>query len=141
MESLVKERRQLEKDLATAKKQLALGGGGGGTAVEEISGIKFIGRVLDGVSGKDLRSMLNEQLQSIGTGIVAFVATNDGKAAVAVAVTPDLTDQYSAVDLVNAGAEKVGGRGGGKPGMAQAGGNNVAGADDALGAIKAMLAG
>ncbi len=141
VESLVKERRQLEKDLATAKKQLALGGGGGGTAVEEISGIKFIGRVLDGVSGKDLRSMLNEQLQSIGTGIVAFVATNDGKAAVAVAVTPDLTDQYSAVDLVNAGAEKVGGRGGGKPGMAQAGGNNVAGADDALGAIKAMLAG
>ena len=140
VEALMKERKQLEKDLAQAKKKLALGGGGGGSAsVEELGGIKFIGRVLDGVSGKDLRSMLNEQIQSIGSGIVAFVATNEGKAAVAVAVTPDLRDTHSAVDLVNAGAEKVGGRGGGKPGMAQAGGNNVAGANDALAAIKSIL--
>jgi len=95
--------------------------------------------VLDGVSGKDLRSMLNEQLSAIGSGIVAFVAKDAGKVAVAVAVTDDLTDKFSAVTLVNAGAEKVGGRGGGKPGMAQAGGSNVEGADDALAAIKAAI--
>lgn len=141
VQNLLAERKQMEKEISELKKKLALGGGGGGAAaaVEEINGTKFMGRVIAGVSGKDLRGMMNEQLQSIGSGIVAFVATDDGKVAVGVAVTPDLTDKFSAVDLVNAGAEKVGGRGGGKPGMAQAGGNNVAGADDALAAIKAAI--
>ena len=138
--ALLADRKQLEKDLSAAKKQLALGGGSGGASgPKEINGIKFMGRVIDGVSGKDLRAMLNEQVQSIGSGIVAFVATDSGKVAVAVAVTPDLTGTHSAVTLVNAGAEKVGGRGGGKPEMAQAGGNNVAGAEDALAAIKALV--
>ncbi|MEE9346610.1 MAG: alanine--tRNA ligase [Robiginitomaculum sp.] len=137
---LMAEKRQLEKDLSEAKKQLALGGSGGGaTQAEDIGGVKFMGRVLDGVSGKDLRSMLNEQISAIGSGIVAFVAKDGEKVAVGVAVTEDLQGDYSAATLVNAGAEKVGGRGGGKPGMAQAGGNNVAGADDALAAIKAAL--
>ncbi len=136
---LMAEKRQLEKDLSEAKKQIALGGGGGASGPEDINGVKFLGRVLDGVSGKDLRAMLNEQGSEIGSGIVAFVAKDSGKVAVGVVVTDDLTGKYSAVDLVNAGAEKVGGRGGGKPGMAQAGGNNVAGADDALAAIKAAI--
>ncbi len=140
VKSLMDDRRKMEKEISELKKKIALGGGGGGSmAAEEINGIKFLGKVLDGVSGKDLRGMMNDQLQSIGSGVVAFVATDDGKVAVGVAVTPDLTDKYSAVDLVNAGAEKVGGRGGGKPGMAQAGGSNVAGADDALEAIKAAV--
>ncbi len=136
---LMGEKRQLEKDLSEAKKQIALGGGSGKSESETINGVKFMGRVLDGVSGKDLRAMLNEQGSAIGSGIVAFVAKDDGKVAVGVVVTDDLIGTYSAVDLVNAGAEKVGGRGGGKPGMAQAGGNNVEGADDALAAIKAAL--
>jgi len=136
---LMAEKRQLEKDLSEAKKQIALGGGGGASGPEDINGVKFMGRVLNGVSGKDLRAMLNEQGSEIGSGIVAFVAKDSGKVAVGVVVTDDLTGKYSAVDLVNAGAEKVGGRGGGKPGMAQAGGNNVAGADDALAAIKAAI--
>ena len=138
--TLTAEKRQLEKDLSEAKKQIALGGAGGGASgPETINGVSFMGRVLDGVSGKDLRAMLNEQGSAIGSGIVAFVAKDDGKVAVGVVVTDDLQGQYSAVDLVNAGAEKVGGRGGGKPGMAQAGGNNVAGADEALAAIKAAI--
>jgi len=140
IEALMAERKTLEKALSEAKKALALGGSGGSVAkAEEINGIKFIGGVLDGVSGKDLRAMLNDQLSSIGSGIVGFVAKDGGKVAVAVAVTDDLTGTYNAATLVNAGAEKVGGRGGGKPGMAQAGGNNVAGADDALAAIKAAI--
>lgn len=137
--ALLAERKQLEKDLSKVKKELALGGGGGGSAAEEINGVSFMGRVLDGVSGKELRGMLNEQIQAVGSGIVAFVAKDDGKVAVAVAVSKDITDTYSAVTLVNAGAEKVGGRGGGRPEMAQAGGNNVDGADDALAAIKAAI--
>lgn len=137
--ALMAERKQLEKDLSQAKKDLALGGGGSGGGVEEINGVPFMGRVLDGVSGKDLRSMINEQVQSIGTGIVGFVATDNGKVAVAVGVSKDLTDRFSAVTLVNAGAEKVGGRGGGKPEMAQAGGSDVSGAPAALEAIKAAI--
>ena len=140
IEALMAERKKLEKELSAAKKALALGGSGGGAAkAEEINGVKFIGGVLDGVSGKDLRAMLNDQLSSIGSGIVGFVAKDGEKVAVAVAVTDDLTGTYNAATLVNAGAEKVGGRGGGKPGMAQAGGTNVAGADDALAAIKAAI--
>ncbi|NNE56585.1 MAG: alanine--tRNA ligase [Hellea sp.] len=137
--SLLEERRQMEKEISELKKKVAMGGGGEAAQAEDIGGTKFLGRVLNGVSGKDLRSMLNEQVQAIGSGIVALVATDGGKVAVAVGVTPDKTDKYSAVTLVNAGAEKVGGRGGGKPEMAQAGGNNVDGAADALAAIKAAI--
>jgi len=140
VQNLMDDRRKMEKEIAELKKKIALGGGGGvAMSAEEINGTKFLGKVLDGVSGKDLRGMMNDQLQAIGSGIVAFIATNEGKVAVGVAVTPDLTDKYSAVDLVNAGAEKVGGRGGGKPGMAQAGGTNVDGADDALAAIRSSV--
>ncbi len=137
--ALLADRKKLEKELSEAKKALALGGSGGAAKSEEINGVKFIGGVLDGVSGKDLRAMLNDQLSAIGSGIVAFVAKDGEKVAVAVAVTDDLIGTHSAATLVNAGAEKVGGRGGGKPGMAQAGGTNVAGADDALAAIKAAI--
>ena len=140
IEALMAERKKLEKELSEAKKALALGGPGGGAAkAEEINGIKFIGGVLDGVTGKDLRAMLNDQLSAIGSGIVAFVAKDGGKVAVAVAVTDDLTDTYSAATLVNAGAEKVGGRGGGKAGMAQAGGSQPENAEAALEAIKAAI--
>lgn len=136
---LTKDKRQLEKDLAKVRKELALGGGGGSTAAEDINGVKFMGRVLQGVSGKDLRTMIEEQKQKLGSGIVAFVAVDDGKVAVAVGVTSDLTDSYNASKLVNLGAEKVGGRGGGRPDMAQAGGSQVEHADAALEAIKAGL--
>jgi len=140
IETLLSDRKALEKELSEAKKQLALGGASGGAAsAEDIGGVQFMGRVLDGVSGKDLRSMLNDQLSAIGSGIIAFVATDGPKVAVAVAVSDDLTERYSAAVLVNAGAEKVGGRGGGKPGMAQAGGSQPEHADAALAAIKAAI--
>ena len=140
IEALMAERKKLEKELSEAKKVLALGGSGGGAAkAEEINGVKFIGGVLDGVSGKDLRAMLNDQLSAIGSGIVGFVAKDGGKVAVAVAVTDDLVGTHNAATLVNAGAEKVGGRGGGKPGMAQAGGTQPENADEALAAIKAAI--
>jgi len=141
IEALLAERKQLEKDLSEAKKQLALGGGGAASGPEDINGISFLGRVLDGVSGKDLRSMLNEQIDQLGSGIVAFVARDGGKVAVAVAVSDDVQATHSASDLVNVGAAKVGGRGGGKPGMAQAGGSQPENAEAALDAIKAAVIG
>jgi alanyl-tRNA synthetase len=141
IEALLAERKQLEKDLSEAKKQLALGGGGAASGPEEINGINFLGRVLDGVSGKDLRSMLNEQIAQLGSGIVAFVARDGGKVAVAVAVSEDVQATHSASDLVNKGAAEVGGRGGGKPGMAQAGGSQPENAEAALDAIKSAIGG
>lgn len=140
IDTLMGERKQLEKDLSEARKQLALGGGGAAASgPEDIGGVKFVGRVLDGIGGKELRPMLNEQLDKLGSGIVAFIAREGGKVAVAVAVSDDLTKTYSAVTLVNAGAAEVGGRGGGKPGMAQAGGSQPEKAEQALDAIKAAL--
>ncbi|RZV43588.1 MAG: alanine--tRNA ligase, partial [Acidimicrobiales bacterium] len=94
--SITAEKRQLEKDLAKAKKELALGGGGAASGPEDINGVKFLGRVLQGVSGKELRSMIEEQKQKLGSGIVAFVAVDEGKVAVAVGVTSDLTDAHNA---------------------------------------------
>jgi alanyl-tRNA synthetase len=139
IETLLAERKQLEKDLSEAKKQLALGGGGAASGPEDVNGIAFVGRVLDGVSGKDLRGMLNEQIAQLGSGIVAFIARDGGKVAVAVAVSDDVQTTHNASTLVNAGAAEVGGRGGGKPGMAQAGGTQPENADAALAAIKAAI--
>ena len=141
LEALLAERKQLEKDLAEARKQLALGGGGAATGPEDIGGVPFVGRVLDGISGKELRPMLNEQIAQLGSGVVAFVAKDGGKVAVAVAVSDDRVGELNAATLVNAGAAEVGGRGGGKPNMAQAGGSQPENADKALEAIKAALAG
>ena len=142
IEALVAERKKLERDLAEAKKALALGGGAGvanGDAnedVQDIAGVNYVGRVLEGIAAKDLRGLIDQTKQKIGTGAVAFIGVNDGKAAVAVGVTDDLKDRLSAVDLVRAGATAVGGKGGGgRPDMAQAGGPDGAKADAAVTAI------
>ncbi len=140
--ALSEEKRKLERQLAETKKQLALGGGGSqaSNAPEEIAGVKLIARVAEGVGGKDLRGMIDDAKKQIGSGVVAFVGVNEGKAALAVGVTKDLTDRFNAVELVKAGAEAVGGKGGGgRPDMAQAGGPDGARADAALQAIRDSL--
>lgn len=142
IENLQKERKTLERDLIEAKKQLALGGGGvSGPAVQDIAGIKFMGQVLPGVAPKDLRGMVDDAKKSIGSGVIAFVATNEGKAALVVGVTDDMTESQSAVDLIRAAVPKVGGKGGGgRADMAQAGGPDASGAEAAIDAIQALLA-
>ncbi|WDI30356.1 alanine--tRNA ligase [Hyphococcus flavus] len=143
IEALVAERKKLERDLAEAKKQLALGGGGGAKPADEvieIAGVKFIGKVLDGVAAKDLRGLVDQAKQTIGSGVAAFIGVNEGKAALAVGVTDDLKDKLSAVDLVRAGAEAVGGKGGGgRPDMAQAGGPDGARAAEAIKSIEQAI--
>ena len=142
--ALVEERKVLERELAEARKQLALGGGGGGSgpADEEIGGVKFSGQMLDGLDPKDLRGLLDEAKQRLGSGVAAAVAVNDGRAAFAVAVTDDLTDRFDAVALVRVGVEALGGKGGGgRADMAQGGGPDGTKAAEALDAVRAMLAG
>ena len=139
IESLVAERKNLEKELAEAKKALAMGGsaaGDGGSDVTDIDGVAYTNRRLDGVSGKDLRGLIDVAKTSMGSGVAAYVAVNDGKAAIAVGVTDDLTERFNAVDLVKVGAQVIGGKGGGgRPDMAQAGGPDGGQADAALAAI------
>ena len=95
----------------------------------------------EGVSPKDLKGLVDEAKTKIGSGVAMMVATaEDGKAAVVVGVTDDLTGRISAVDLVRVASEKLGGRGGGgRPDMAQAGGPDGAKADEAIAAVEAML--
>ncbi len=144
IETLMAEKKRLERDLAEAKKKLALGGGAGAAPADEVAdikGVKFIGRVLDGVEAKDLRGLVDQAKLKMGSGVAAFIGVEGGKAALAVGVTDDLKAKISAVDLVRAGAEAVGGKGGGgRPDMAQAGGPDGAKAGEALKAIEAAIA-
>ncbi|MBI1239852.1 MAG: alanine--tRNA ligase [Alphaproteobacteria bacterium] len=140
---LVEERKRLERELLDAKRALALSGVSKGEAEarEEINGVAFIARTLEGIAAKDLRNAVDEAKSSLGSGVVAFVTTADGKASVAVGVTDDLTQRVSAVDLVRAAAAAIGGKGGGgRADMAQAGGPDAANAEAALAAVRAALA-
>jgi alanyl-tRNA synthetase len=122
--ALVDERRRLERELAAAKKSLASGGGAGGPApVEQIAGIGFVGEVLNGVEAKALRGLVDEAKARVGSGVVALVAVENGRATMAVGVTADLAVTRSAVDLVRLAVAALGGQGGGgRPDMAQGGG-------------------
>ena len=141
--ALVEERKRLEKELDEAKRALALGGGSSGDARpadEDIGGVTFTGQVVEGLNPKELRPLLDEAKNRIGSGIAALCAVNDGKAAFAVGVTDDLVERFSAVDLVRVGVEALGGKGGGgRPDMAQGGGPDGAKADEALAAVRSKL--
>jgi alanyl-tRNA synthetase len=140
--SLVEERRKLERELAEARRALASGGGQAATsAATEIGDVAFDGRVVDDVPGRELRSLADDLKRRIGSGIVAVVSRDDGKAAIVVGVTDDLTARFDAVGLVRAGAEVLGGKGGGgRADMAQAGGPDAARAEEALDAVRRALA-
>jgi alanyl-tRNA synthetase len=149
---LSEERRKLERELAEAKKQLALGGIGAaaGSAHGEayvhgatrtlVGGVATDLRLAEGVAAKDLKSLADEAKKRIGSGVVAFVTAADGKASIVAGVTDDLTARISAVDLVKAAAEALGGKGGGgRPDMAQAGGPDNGNPSVALDAIRKKL--
>ncbi len=147
--ALIEERKKLERDLADARKKLAMGGGAsaGGSApatdIRTIGDVKFFARAVQGIEMKDLKSLADDGKKRVGQGVVAIVGvTEDGKAGVVVGVTPDLTSRYSAVDLVKIASEALGGKGGGgRPDMAQAGGPDGSKADAALEAIASAMAG
>ena len=145
VQTLVEERRRLERELAEARRTIAMGGGGaaGGAAgdVRDIGAVKFLGRAVTGIAPKDLKGLVDDGKATVGSGVVAIVAVSeDGKAGIVVGVTDDLTGRFNAVDLVRRGAEALGGKGGGgRPDMAQAGGPDGSRAKDAIAAVAAML--
>lgn len=141
--SLLEERRKLERELADARKALAMGGGSAAAdtaAPETVNGHAFFGQVVEGLDPKGLRSAVDTMKQRVGSGVAALVAVNEGRASVAVGVTDDLTSQFNAVDLVKAAVSALGGQGGGgRPDMAQGGGPEGANASEALAAVRREL--
>jgi alanyl-tRNA synthetase len=141
VEALIEERRRLERELADAKKKLAMGGGGAAEpAMRQIGSINVLARAVEGVAPKDLRGLVDQGKRQVGSGVVAIVGVNDGKAGLVVGVTDDLTDRISAVDLARVGSVALGGTGGGgRPDLAQAGGPNAGAAEAALKAIAGRI--
>ncbi|WP_217577234.1 alanine--tRNA ligase [Mesorhizobium sp. GbtcB19] len=145
VETLLEERKKLEKELTEARKKLALGGGSAvadaPAANETVAGVGFLGKAVSGVAPKDLKPLADAGKKTLGSGVVVFVgAGEDNKASVVVGVTDDLTGRFSAVDLVRVASAALGGQGGGgRPDMAQAGGPDASKANDAIAAVKAAL--
>ena len=140
LEALIEDKRKLERELAEARRKLAMGGGTGEAgAARDVGGVKLYARAVSGVDMKDLKSLADEAKQNVGSGVVVIAAASeDGKASIVVAVTPDLTNRFNAVELVRLGSAALGGKGGGgRPDMAQAGGPDGAKTQEALAAVEA----
>ena len=139
--ALVDEHRKLGRTLEETRRALATAGSAPQAEAREIAGMAFVGRALDGAKPRELRAMVDDLKKQLGSGVYAVVSRTDGKAALTVGVSDDLTARVSAVDLARAGAAAVGGKGGGgRADMAQAGGPDGERLDDALKAIEKALA-
>ena len=140
--ALVDDRRRLERELAEAKKALALGGGAGAAPAgpETVGGVNFVGQLVDGLDPKGLRGAVDDVKTRIGSGIVVIVAVNEGRASVAVGISDDLVANHNAVELLRIAVAELGGQGGGgRPDMAQGGGPDGRRAADAIAAVKNAL--
>ncbi|MGL4234450.1 alanine--tRNA ligase [Tabrizicola sp.] len=138
--ALFDERKALQNEVAQLRREVAMGGKAAGPDAKEINGVKFIAQVLNGVSGKDLPALIDEMKARLGSGAVLLIADTGAKPAVAAGVTADLTTKLSAVSLVKAAAEAMGGKGGGgRPDLAQAGGADIAQAEAAIKAAEAVM--
>jgi alanyl-tRNA synthetase len=142
VKALQEERKALQNEVAQLRREVAMGGGAAEVADKDIAGIAFFAQALQGVSGKDLPALIDEHKARMGSGAVLLIADAGGKAAVAAGVTSDLTDKLSAVDLVKAAVVALGGKGGGgRPDMAQGGGQDASKADAAIAAAEQIIGG
>jgi alanyl-tRNA synthetase len=141
LQKLIERNRRLEKELEQAKAKMASAAGSDLVSqAEDVAGTKILAARLDGVEPKSLRDTLDQLKNKLGSGVILLVAVNGDKVNLIAGVTKDLTDRCRAGDLVKLAAEQVGGKGGGRPDMAQAGGNDPAGVDKALGLVRDWVA-
>jgi alanyl-tRNA synthetase len=139
--ALLDERRSLTNELAQLRREAAMGGGAGPEA-KDIGGVKFLAQVVSGVAGKDLPGLIDEMKARVGSGVALLISDAGGKAALAAGVTADLTGRFSAVTVVKAAAEALGGKGGGgRADMAQAGAASAESAEAAIKAAEAVIGG
>ena len=142
IKALQEERKLMQSEIAELRKQVAMNGTNVGLHDESINGVAFFGQILADVPGKDLRGLIDEHKKRLGSGVIVLISGAGGKATIAVGVTNDLTDSLSAVDLARTAAEMLGGKGGGgRPDMAQAGGQSVKNSEAALDAVRKNLEG
>ncbi|WP_372612207.1 alanine--tRNA ligase [Halomonas sp.] len=142
VESLLERNRTLEKELERLKAKLASAAGSEMVnEAREVKGVKVLARRLEGVAGKELRGMLDQLKNKLGSGIVVLgVADAEaGKVSLIAGVTDDLTGRVKAGELVNHVAAQVGGKGGGRADMAQAGGSDVKALSGALESVPAWV--
>jgi alanyl-tRNA synthetase len=141
LQQLLDRNKQLERDLAQVRnKQASSAGGDLAAQAQEIGGVKVLVAALDSAEGVDLRNLLDQIKNKLGSGIVLLGGPAGEKAALIAGVTADLVGRVKAGELVNVAAAEVGGKGGGKPEMAQAGGTQPANLAKALDAARAWLA-
>lgn len=138
--NLLEENKKLEAEVFNLKKTLASGGAAKSSETEVVNGVKFIGKVIPDVHPKELKAFIDEMSQNIGSGVMVLATDKDGKASIVVGVTKDLTNKYSAVDLVRIASAAVGGQGGGgRPDMAQAGGPDASKLQQAFEEVKKAI--
>ena len=136
VKQLIDRNRQLEKELEQLKGKLASSAGSDLAAqAQEINGIKVLAAKLEGADVKTLRDTLDQLKNKLGSAAVVLAAVQDGKVSLVAGVTKEQTKQIKAGELVNVVAQQVGGKGGGRPDMAQAGGTNPAALDAALASV------
>ena len=137
---LIKQQKELEKQIATFQKQLA--SNQGDELVDqavEVDGVKLLSTVVEGVSGKDLRDIADKLKDKLGSAVVVLAAVSGDKVSLVAGVTKDLTDKYQAGKILNHVAQQVGGKGGGRPDMAQGGGTQPENIESALASVKALI--
>ncbi|WP_075186893.1 alanine--tRNA ligase [Teredinibacter haidensis] len=126
LEQLLNHSKQLEKELASLKSKLAAASADDWlNEAVDVKGIKVLAKVLDGVDAKSLRDTLDQLKNKLGTSAVILAAVNNGKIALAAGVSSDATGRIKAGDIVKQVAEQIGGKGGGRPDMAQGGGSDI----------------
>ena len=141
VEQLLKRNKQLEKELTQAKQALATGSTDDRIDdVQEISGIKVLAARIDGADAKTLRDAVDRYKDKLQSAVVVLGSADNGVVRIAAGVTKNNTDRIRAGDLIKPVAEQVGGKGGGRPDFAQAGGNNPDALDEALGSVPAWVA-
>lgn len=138
--NLLEENKKLNHEIFEIRKAVASGKGSREQNLEVVNGINFIGKEVENIPVKELKSFVDESKKTIKSGIILLATNNDGKASVVVGVTDDLTAKYSAVELVKIASAAVGGQGGGgRSDMAQAGGPDADKIADAINAVRQAI--
>ena len=140
VEQLQKQNRDLEKQVEQLKAKLTSSTGNDLTSqVIEINGVKVLVAAIEGLNSKDLRDTCDQLKNKLGSGVILLAAPAEGKVSLVAGVTKDLLDKVKAGELVNMVAQHVGGKGGGRPDMAMAGGAEIENLDIALASVKPFL--
>ena len=140
IQSLVDQNKKLEKTITDLNRRLASGGGQDlSESAIDLGEFKLLVSQLDGADPKSLPDALDRLKNKLGSGIVVLGTVNEGKVGLIAGVTKDLTDRFNAGDVVNQVASQVGGKGGGRPDMARAGGSDPAALPGALASVEAYI--